>query len=54
MILQNFWQTKKRDYQLVAMSSLIKSENLGIATGAKLPVLIYSMIVLGFKFYVIL
>ena len=35
IILQNFSQTKKRDYQLVAMttSSLAKSENLATATG---------------------
>ena len=44
--LQKFLQTKKRDYQQVAVSSLAitKSENLAIVTGIckpKLPVLIY-------------
>ena len=49
IILQKFLQTKKRDYQLVAVSSLAitKSENLDIVTGTckpRLPVglLIYS------------
>ena len=47
IILQKFLQTKKRDYQLIAVSSLAitKSENLAIVTGTckpRLPVLIYS------------
>ena len=49
VILQKFLQTKKRDYQLIAVSSLAitKTENLAIVTGTckpKLPVnlLIYS------------
>ena len=55
-ILQNFSQTKKRDYQQVALSSLTNSENLAISIGTnrpRRPVLIYSMIVLDFKFYII-
>ena len=54
MVLLNFSQTKKRDYQLVALISLTKSESF--ATGIcrpRLPVLIYSVIILGFKFYII-
>ena len=44
-------------HQLAAVSSLTKSENLATAIGTytgrlKLPVLIYSMIVFGFNFYV--
>ena len=47
-MLQKFLQTKKRDYQLVAVSSLAitKSENFAIVTGSckpRLPVLIYSI-----------
>ena len=48
MILQNFSQTKKRDYYLVAVSSLTQSEKLTTAT--RLPILIYSMIVLDSNF----
>ena len=56
MILKIFLQSKKRDYQVVAVRSLTKSENLSTATGTcrpRLPVPIYIMIVFGFKFYVI-
>ena len=49
IISQKFLQTKKRDYQLVAVSSLAitKSENLAIVTGTcnpRLPVLIYGTV----------
>ena len=47
MLLQKFLQTKKRDFQLVAVGipAITKSENLAIVTGTckpRLPVLIYS------------
>ena len=56
MILQNFSQTKKRDYQQVEVSNLSESENLVTATDTcrpRLPVLTYSLIVFDFKFYII-
>ena len=47
IVLQKILQTKRRDYQLVAVSSLAitEPENLAIVTGTcepRLPVLIYS------------
>ena len=54
MVLQNFLQVKKRNYQLVAVRRLIKSENFATGTcRPRLPVLIYTVIAFGFKFYMI-